>query len=80
MHTPPRSNRGLISSGRSRRRRERDCQRKIELSAENAAMGANSGNIGQAIADPRWQVSNHDRKLPCGQPIDTVLDPGVRLS
>jgi hypothetical protein len=29
-------------------------------------MGAHDGNIGQAIADPRSQVSNHDRKRRAG--------------
>jgi hypothetical protein len=37
-------------------------------------MGANSSNIGQAVANARSQISNQDRKFPCGQPIDTVLD------
>jgi hypothetical protein len=44
------------------------------LFGRNVAMGANSSNIGQAVANARSQLSNHDRKPPCGQPIDTVLD------
>jgi hypothetical protein len=39
----------------------------------NGQTGANSSNTGQT-SQARSPISNRKRKLPCGQPIETVLN------
>jgi hypothetical protein len=48
-------------------------QPKIGCSAENAATGTNNSKTGQAAANA-LTYSKHNRKLPCGQPIETARD------
>jgi hypothetical protein len=46
----------------------------LEGSNPALILTVSNDQIGQAVVNARSLISDHDRKLPCGQPIDIVLD------
>jgi hypothetical protein len=46
----------------------------LEGSNPDLILTVNNDQIRQGVANARSQISNHDRKLLCGQPIDIILD------